>query len=211
MFTDITQTMSNRRSLNNRRSSDDETMSESEYLTSVLKMVNGYCKLNLEVPQTNSFCSNDSLLPINAVANSTLLDNKIHNNIMPDNVADMFKNVMNLKTDKHVDNLDGKQLHSSNKASIDEYKIYSKPSYSENSNYTDKKEYIGRSVSPKTRRKKKYIRSGNMSSTSYNQTLPTSIQIHSDQNISPDYINKYRSERLEDGIQSKQEQVRHYF
>lgn len=209
MFTECTHTTPNKRSLNN-RSSDDDTMFESDYLTSVLKMVNGYCKLNLEVPQISSFYSSDSLLPINAKANCTLLNNETHNNITPDNV-DMFKNVMHLKTNEHVDNLDEKQLHSSNKISIDEYKIYSKPSYSENSNYVDKKEHMGRSVSPKTRRKKKYIRSSNVSSTSYNQTLPISTQIHTDQNVYPDYRNQYRSERLDDGIQSKQEQVSHYF
>lgn len=195
--------MSNTRLLNNRISSDDESVSETEYLTSILKIVNGYCKINLEVPQISSFHSGDSLLPINAKVNSTVF-NKFHGNNTPDDIADMFKNVMDLKTNENMDKLDENQLYSLNTTSVNESKIYSKPSYSENSNYIDKKEYTVRSVSPKTRRKKKYNRFsniGNMAST----------QIHTDQNISLDYPNQCKDERLEDGTQSKQEQVRHYF
>ncbi|CAH1732997.1 unnamed protein product [Aphis gossypii] len=127
------------RKLNNRAMSDDESVSDSDYLTSVLNMVNGYCKMNLVVPQTNLFYSSNSLLPINAKVNSTTLNNKNLNSQVinsPNSLSNMLKNI-DLKSDK---NMDDKRFQSPNKPYADEIQVYSKPSYSDNSNLLGKTE-----------------------------------------------------------------------
>lgn len=119
--------------------SDDESVSDSDYLTSVLNMVNGYCKMNLVVPQTNLFYSSNSLLPINAKVNSTTLNNKNLNSQVinsPNSLSNMLKNI-DLKSDK---NMDDKRFQSPNKPYADEIQVYSKPSYSDNSNLLGKTE-----------------------------------------------------------------------
>ncbi|XP_027844119.2 uncharacterized protein DDB_G0292186-like isoform X2 [Aphis gossypii] len=127
------------RKLNNRAMSDDESVSDSDYLTSVLNMVNGYYKMNLVVPQTNLFYSSNSLLPINAKVNSTTLNNKNLNSQVinsPNSLSNMLKNI-DLKSDK---NMDDKRFQSPNKPYADEIQVYSKPSYSDNSNLLGKTE-----------------------------------------------------------------------
>ncbi|XP_026818540.1 uncharacterized protein LOC113557291 isoform X2 [Rhopalosiphum maidis] len=119
--------------LNSKIMSDDESVSDSDYLTSVLSIVNGYCKMNLVVPQTSLFYSSDSLLPINAKVNNTTLNNRSHNSLVinsPDSLTNILKNI-DLKADK---NIDDKRFHSPNKPYVDEFQVYSKPSYSDNSN-----------------------------------------------------------------------------
>uniref|UniRef100_A0A2S2PNX8 Uncharacterized protein n=1 Tax=Schizaphis graminum TaxID=13262 RepID=A0A2S2PNX8_SCHGA len=178
--------------------SDDESGSDSDYLTSVLSIVNGYCKMNLVVPQTNLFYSSDSLLPINAKVNNTTLNNS-HNSLVinsPDNLTNILKNI-DLKADE---NIDDKKFHSPNKPYVDEFQVYSKPSYSDNSNRLENTEEI-KNESPKDKKKKnKY----NKSSISDNQTLVSST--HTDQNSSNEYFNQFGSEALDDGHIMKQEQ-----
>lgn len=180
--------------------SDDESVSDNDYLTSVLSIVNGYCKMNLVVPQTSLFYSSDSLLPINAKVNNTILNNKSHNSLVinsPDNLTNILKNI-DLKADE---NIDEKRFHSPNKPYVDEFQVYSKPSYSDNSNRLENTEE-NKNESPKGKKKKnKYYKN----SMSDNQTLVSST--HTDQNSSNEYFNQFESEALDDG-HMKQEQVR---
>lgn len=186
------------RKLNNRAMSDDESVSDSDYLTSVLNMVNGYCKMNLVVPQTNLFYSSNSLLPINAKVNSTTLNNKNLNSQVinsPNSLSNMLKNI-DLKSDK---NMDDKRFQSPNKPYADEIQVYSKPSYSDNSNLLGKTE---ENKNGSSEGKNKYIKS----STSDNQTLVSSP--HTDQNCSNEYFNQFENEVLADG-RMKQDQVKY--
>lgn len=194
--------MSSRRKLSyNNKLLDEESVSDHDYLTSVLRVLNGYCKVNLVVPQTNSFYTSDSLLPINAKVRDITLHNKVSNNQM-NNTSDSFshilKNVADLKIDE---NSDDKELQSSDKTSNDEFKMYSKPFYSDNSNESEKKH----NMSLKGKRKKNKMRSDAMLSTSENQASSSS-NMHVDQN-STDYFNEYEKEALENNLQSNQEQV----
>lgn len=177
--------------------SDDETLSSNDYLTSVLSMVNGYCKINLVVPQTSLFYSSDSLLPINAKVNDTTLNNNsLKNQVVntPDSITNVFKN-MNLKANE---NIDDKKLYSPDKTFVDEFQVYSKPSYSDNSNLLGKTEE--NKSEPKGKKKKnKY----NKVSLSDSQTIVPST--HTDQNCSNEYFNQFESEALDDG-HKKQEQ-----
>ncbi|XP_025200552.1 uncharacterized protein LOC112598341 isoform X2 [Melanaphis sacchari] len=123
--------------LNSKIMLDDESVSDSDYLTSVLSIVNGYCKINLVVPQTSLFYANDSLLPINAKVNNTTLNNTSHNSPVinaPDKLGNMLKNI-DLNSDE---NIDDKKFNSPNKPRADEFQIYSKPSYSNDSNILEK-------------------------------------------------------------------------
>jgi len=184
--------------LNSKIMSDDESLSDSDYLTSVLSMVNGYCKINLVVPQTSLFYSSDSLLPINAKVNDTTLNNNSFQNQVintPDCLTNIFKNI-NLKANENVDD---KKFYSPNKTSADDFQIYSKPSYSDNSNLLGKTEE--NKSEPKGKKKKKY----NKVSLLDNQTLVPST--HTDQNCSIEHFNQFENEVLDDG-HIKQEQVR---
>ncbi|CAH1732999.1 unnamed protein product [Aphis gossypii] len=186
------------RKLNNRAMSDDESVSDSDYLTSVLNMVNGYCKMNLVVPQTNLFYSSNSLLPINAKVNSTTLNNKNLNSQVinsPNSLSNMLKNI-DLKSDK---NMDDKRFQSPNKPYADEIQVYSKPSYSDNSNLLGKTE---ENKNGSSEGKNKYIKS----STSDNQTLVSSP--HTDQNCSNEYFNQFENEVLADGRMKQDQELR---
>jgi len=196
--------------------SDDESVSENDYLMSVLNIVNGYCKINLVVPQINLFYSRDSLLPINAKKDNLTLNNLIHKSPpsnTPDSIADMLKNVVDLKSDKNTENSNENQLQLSKKNTIDEFKVYSKVSYDDSSDPTELKEEKKIIVSPRGKKKKnKYNKIENMSSSSNNLNLePSTSSTHKlDQNVCTDYINQYGNEKLEDDeLKSKQEQVRY--
>lgn len=187
---------------------DEESVSDNDYLTTVLKLLNGYCKVNLVVPQTNLFYTSDSLLPINAKVNDNTLNNKVDKSInsnSPDNLSHILKNVVDLKKDE---NFEENEFQSSDNRSVDEFRIYSKPSYSDNSNYFVKKEENRRSISPKGKKKKnKYNKIDDVLSTLENQTQSSS-NIHIDQSTSSNYFNQYDNERLEESLPSNQEQVR---
>lgn len=162
--------------------SDEESLSESDYLTSVLSIVNGYCKVNLVIPQTSTFYTKESLLPINAKVNRYKPNNNIPKSQMIntcDDIADMLKNTMFLKPDLD-DNSD--QIE-------------------------DNKE----TVSLKGKKKKnKYKMSelGTISSALDNQYLVSSTKIIcTDQNLSSDYNNQYEIEKLKKKLYS---QVRNY-
>lgn len=182
--------------------SDDESLSDSDYLTSVLSLVNGYCKINLVVPQTTLFYSSDSLLPINAKVTDTTLNNNSHKNLVI-NKPDMLTNILK-DIDLNVDeNTDDKKFQSPNITYVDEFQVYSKPSYSDNSNLLVKTEE--NKNEPKGKKKKnKY----NRVSLSDNQTIVPST--HTDQNCSNEYFNRFESEVLDDG-HIKQEQVRNSY
>lgn len=196
-------------------SSDDEPISENDYLTSVLGIVNGYCKLNIEVPQINLFYTSDNLLPINAKINNSMV-NEMNENIAintSDYIANTFKNVVSLKANESLENMEDVQSSVSNNDSIDEFQIYSKPSYSDDNRMIEKKEDIKRLVSPKNKRKKtKYNKMGYEPSIVLNQT---SAHGHVDQNTSSNYINHYKNtnfqEKLEDRLSSKQDRVRYSY
>lgn len=191
-----------KKSINHKMMLEEESLLENDdYLPSVLSIINGYCKVNLVVPQTSTFYSSQSLLPINAKVNDIILNNKIQNskiNNSPDIIADMLKNV-NFKTD----DIDDKSL--SDKAPINEFQVYSKPSYSNNTNNLGKKENIKRSISPKNRKKKnKYSKVETASSST------SDIHTHSDisnQNSSTDYYNQYDSKGSDEGLHNIQDQV----
>ncbi|XP_003241683.1 nuclear transcription factor Y subunit alpha [Acyrthosiphon pisum] len=186
--------------LNSRIMSDDESLYESDYLTSVLSMVNGYCKINLVVPQTSLFYSGDSLLPINAKVNDTTLNNNSHKNQVintPESLTNVFKNI-DLKVDE---NIDDKTFHSPNKTYVDELQVYSKPSYSDNSNLLVKTEE--NKSEPKGKKKKnKYNRVSSLD----NQTLVPST--HKDQNCSNEYFNQFESDVLDDGHIKQEQELR---
>lgn len=189
---------------------DEESVSDSDYLTTVLNLLNGYCKVNLVVPQTNLFYTSDSLLPINAKVNDNTLNNKVNTNKMnntPDSLTHILKNALDLKNDERFEE---NEFQSSNNTSVDEFKIYSKPSYSDNSNNFGKKEENRRSISPKGRKKKNKYNKIDVLSTLENQTQSSS-NIHKDQNMSSDYFNQYENERLEESLPSNQEQVRNNY
>lgn len=198
--------MSSRKSLYN-----EESAFDSDYLTTILNLLNGYCKVNLIVPQTNLFYTSDSLLPINAKVNDNILNNKVDKNKIgntPDSLTHILKNALDLKND---DRFEENEFQSSDSTSIDEFKIYSKPSYSDNSNNFEKKEENRRSISPKGRKKKnKYNKIDDVLSTLENQTRSSS-NIPLDQNMSSDYFNQYENERLNENFHSNQEQVRNNY
>lgn len=189
---------------------DEESVSDSDYLTTVLNLLNGYCKVNLVVPQTNLFHTSDSLLPINAKVNENTLNNKVNKNKIgntTDSLTHILKNSLDLKNERFEEN----EFQSSDNTSVDEFKIYSKPSYSDNSNNFGKKEEKRRSISPKGRKKKnKYNKIDDVLSSLDNQTQSFS-NIPKDQKKSSDYFNQYENERLEESLHSNQEQVRNNY
>lgn len=189
--------------------SDEESIPESDYLPLILGMVNGFCKVNFEVPQTSSFCTSHCLLPINAKLNSSMLNNTIDKSQKtktPDTISSMVKNV-NLSSNECKESLNEKQLYSSNVTNYD-YKTYLKPSYSEKSNNIGEKEENKRSISPKGKKKKnKLNKIGSSNSTSDNQTLVPSTISHTGQDAATGYNNQFENERLEERFRSNQEQV----
>lgn len=66
-----------------------EINEESKPEHGLLSVFNGFCKINLEVPQISLFYTSDNLIPINAnvVTNSFMYKNTV------DNMADIFKNL----------------------------------------------------------------------------------------------------------------------
>ncbi|XP_015373210.1 PREDICTED: uncharacterized protein LOC107168345 isoform X1 [Diuraphis noxia] len=189
------------KNLNSNIMSDDESLSDNEYLTSVLSMVNGYCKINLVVPQTTLFYSSDSLLPINAKVNDIKLNNNVHQNRVintPDSLTNILKNI-NLKANE---NIDDKKFDSLNKTYVDEFQVYSKQSYSDNSNLLEKTEE--NKSEPKGKKKKNKFSKVSLSD---NQTLVPS-STHTDQNCSNEYFNQFESEVLSDGHIKQDEELR---
>lgn len=187
---------------------EEECIPESDHLPVILGLVNGFCKLNFEVPQTSSFCTSNCLLPINAKVNSSLLNNSTDKGQKvktPDNISSMLKNV-NVSSIESKENLNDKQLYSSNPPSY-EYKTYIKPSYSENSNNLGKKEESKRSLSPKSKKKKnKFNKIGATSSALDNQTLVSTLA-QTGQDAATGYINHFENEILEERFRNNQEQV----
>jgi len=184
---------------NSKIMSDDKSLSGNKYLTSVSSMVNGYCKINLVVPQTTLFYSSDSLLPINAKLNDLTLNNNTHQNRVintPKSLTNVLKNI-DLKANE---NIDDKKFDSPNKTYVDEFQVYSKQSYSDNSNLLEKTEK--NSSEPNGKKKKNKFRKVSLTD---NQTLVPSS--HTDQNCSNEYFNQFESEVLGDG-HIKHEEVR---
>lgn len=166
----------------------EESISENDYLKSVMKVVNGYCKINLVVPQINLFHKSDSMLPINATVNDTALNNTFNKNQIsnkPDAIVNMLKNVINSKDNEDIDSSDSNNLYSSN-SSASEFQMYSKPSYSENSDLTDKK----KSVSPKVKKKK----------NKYNKMDTTLFTLDSPNSVSSTNMNTDENEILDVGL-----------
>jgi hypothetical protein len=194
-----------KKSLNNKIMQEEELSESDDYLISVLGVINGYCKVNLVVPQTSTFYSSQSLLPINANVNDIIFNNKIQKskiNNSPDIIADMLKNV-NFKTDNTIDD---KSL--SDKTSINDFQIYSKPSYSNNINNLGKKENTKRSISPKSRKKKnKYSKVDTASSSTSDIHTHSALSDISDQSSPTDYHNQYDSKRSDEGLHCIQDQV----
>lgn len=187
--------------LNNKIMLDDESLADSDYFTSVLSMVNGYCKMNLVVPQTSLFYSSESLLPINAKVNDIILNNnRCKSQVVntPNSLANMLKNI-DIKAD---DNINDKKLNSPNKTYVDEFQVYSKPSYSNNSNYLGKIEE-NKNESPKCKKKKNKCNKG---SSSDNQILVPSI--HTDQNCSSGYFKQFENEVLNHELIKQEQEFR---
>lgn len=187
--------------------SDDEAVSERDYLTSVLNVVNGYCKINFVIPQINSFNKNNSLLPINAKVDVTVLNNTIHKsqlNMTPDTLVNMLKNSVDLKDDDSFENLDDKQFQLSNNSSADDFQIYC-----DNSDIIEKKEDKKRTVSPRGKKKKnKYNKVDPLD----NSPLVPSTNLSINSNTSKDYMQLFDNERVSDGgFVSLQEQVKYFF
>jgi len=158
--------------------SDEDSMPDDSYLTSVLSIVNGFCKVNLEVQQKNTFYSEDSLLPINA---------KINNNIHCMQQKSMNTNI--LINDKRVENI----WESNSLNSNDEFEIYSKPSYSASILNKDKKP----NLIPKPKRKTTF----NM----FDTELSRLDSLHTIQNVFKDYnIGQDDNEALEIGLQKQE-------
>lgn len=190
--------MSHQNNSYNDKSSDEESISESEYLASILNLLNGHCKVNFVVPQISSFYTSDSLLPINAKVNSFTLNSKEYNNIgnvpTPDSIANILKSMIHFKSDETDKNLEDNK-------SVDEFQVYLRPTYSDNSNQMGNNENKKISVSPRTKKKKNKI--NYMTSTSDNQIILPSTH------GGIGYIDPYKIARLNDGLHFKQEQVRY--
>lgn len=198
--------------------SEDKPVSERDYQTSALDILNGYCKINLEVPQIKLFYSSDHLLPINAKVNHSAI-NAIHenkNSSTLDCLADTFKNVVNLKSNENLENLDAKKCQSSSKVAANEFQVYLKPSYSGDNNcepVTEKKDDKKRSVSPKSKKKKtKYNKINSDQDILSNQASGSSTNLYLEENNSTNYNNEYKHtdfrERLDDMVPNKLDLVR---
>lgn len=173
----------------------EDSISESDYLKSVLKVVNGYCKINFVVPQINLFHKSHNMLPINATVNDTALNNTFKNNQIsnkPDAIVNMLKNVITSKDNENIDSSDSNNLYSSNKTSASEFQMYSKPSYSENCDLSEKKEDKKKTVSPRGKKKKNKF--NKMETTLFTLDIlnSASTNINTDQKVS-----EYENEKLD--------------
>lgn len=175
-------------------SNPEESISESDYLKSVLKVVNGYCKINLVVPQINLFHKSDSMLPINATVNDTVLNNTFNKNQIsnkPDAIVNMLKNVVNSKANENIDSSNSNNLYSSNKTSDNEFQVYSKSSYSENYDSSENKEDKKKSLSPRGKKKKnKYNKMDTTLITFDSPNSVSSTNMIIDQNVSTEHENE---------------------
>lgn len=195
--------------LNNKIMLEEELLSEhDDFLPSVLSMINGYCKVNLEVPQTSAFYSSLSLLPINAKVNSTILNNTIQKskiNNSPDIIADMLKNVNSIADDT----IDEKSV--SDKISFNKLQEHSKPSYPDNTNQLSVKEDTKTTISPKGRKKKNKFSKVETASASTSDNQTQVLSHRSDQNSSTGYYNQWKTMenngRSNERLRIKQEQV----
>lgn len=189
-------------------SDKEESVSKCDHhSTSVLGTVNGFFKLNYEVPKPSLLYSSDCLLPINAKVNSIILNNTInksHEVKTPDRIANNLK-TLSLKTHENKENLDDKQSDSSNLGGY-QLKTYSKPLYSGNSYYVERNEEQKRSLSPKGENENNFNVVGYTSSLLDNQTLAPSL-LQTYQNDFTDFTNRYKNEKLEEVFHGNQEQV----
>lgn len=187
----------NNRSLNN--DSDEDGTNENAFLTSILSILNGYCKINLEVQQVNLFYSNDSLLPINAKVNSNTYNN-IHK---VQSVQKLRSNTNILKNEENIES--ACQSNSLNKPSNAEFQMYSKPFNYHSILNTDK----NTNVVPKGTKKNNnniFIRPSTLDNQLDNLSLRT------DQNVSNDInISQCDDENVEFGLQSQQDKVKYYY
>lgn len=174
----------------------EDSTSESDYLKSVLKVVNGYCKINLVVPQINLFHKSDSMLPINATVNDTALNNTFNKNQQsnkPDAIVNMLKNVITNKANENKDGSGSSNLYSSNKTSASEFQMYSKPSYSESCDLSENNEDKRKTLSPKSKKKKNKF--NKMDATLFTLESPNSV---SSANINTDQkVSEYENEKLD--------------
>lgn len=170
----------------------EELLFEIDDLTSVLKVVNGYCKINLVVPQTSQFYKSDSLLPINA--KPTTLNNTVNKSLINDtfdDIVDTFKKEVNLKANESMEYLDEKKSHFSHKMSADgEFQVYS-----EHCGLVDGKEII-----KKGDKKKKKNRYNKINTTSSSFDENTFTNTGTDQNIPKDIENE---QFVDDGSQEQ--------
>ncbi|XP_050527724.1 uncharacterized protein LOC126897846 isoform X2 [Daktulosphaira vitifoliae] len=136
---------------------DNELLLESDYMSTILNTLNGFCKVNLEVPQTKLFFSSDSLLPINAKIKLSNKEHTYHRNL--------------------------NQLRTSNQKSVDQFQMYSEPPSNEsNSCSTNQREEKKKCMSPKNKKRKtKYNKLSNLD-PSQDLTSLISMQIKSNLN-----------------------------
>lgn len=154
-----------------KNSSNEDSIFEQD----LLSVFNGYCKINLEVPQISLFYTSDSLLPINA---------KVSSNSVPKNTDDNMTDIFNLKINENV----GKSA--------------SKSPSSDHSNSLQKKDDNRSNSSPKSKRKKNknkiYTTTDNQSFTK--TEINASID-HNDQYIN-DKLEGSSSYGLQDQVSS---------
>lgn len=155
--------------------SNEGSVTEGTYLTSILSVVNGFCKVNLEVKLTKSFYSKDSLLPINAKVNN---DYCMQQKSLNTDIS---------KSDEYIEN-----ISQSNNSSNDEFQIYSRPSYSASVLNNDKKLNL-------VSRVKEQSTSNNVI------TEPSGLEsLHTNQNPFKDYnISQDNNEDLEIGFKQR--------
>lgn len=106
----------------------------------LLSVFNGFCKINLEVPQISLFYTSDNLIPINA---NSVTNNYSYKNTV-DNMADIFKNLK-------INDTAGLS------PVLDEYELYS---------HSLQKQDENRSLSPKNKRKRNKNKTYDMQSLS---------------------------------------------
>lgn len=171
---------------------EDESLIESDYLNSVLSVVNGYCKINLEVPQTSQFYSNTNLLPINAKC--VLLNNTTNKSQIDNTIGDIstFIKRTNLKENKNMEYLDNKMSHLPNKMSAD----CAFQAYSDHCDPAETKDFFKLEDSKKKRNKFNKIDVASFDEPNLNLFTST----NTDQNISKDIENE---QFLDDGFQEQ--------
>jgi len=171
---------------------EEELLFEIDDLASVLKVVNGYCKINLVVPQTSQFYKSDSLLPINA--KPTTLNNTVNKSLINDtfnDIADAFKKGVNLKANESIEYLDDKKSRFPHKMSgHSEFQVYS-----EHCGLAEEKEMIKKG--DKKKKKNRYNKMGTASS-SFDEETFTSIS--KDQNTPKNIENE---KFVDDGLQEQ--------